>query len=62
MFLNEVCSGERYDRKKNRFPSLQPAFLFQRLRIHTSHLAEKSSLENPIYYPKRHFGLSVGMT
>ena len=44
------------------FPSLQPAFLFQRLRIHTSHLAEKSSLENPIYYPKRHFGLSVGMT
>ena len=48
--------------KKLRFPSLQPAFLFQRLRIHTSHLAEKSSLENPIYYPKRHFLLSAGMT
>ena len=47
--------------KKLRFPSLQPAFLFQRLRIHTSHRA-KSSLENPIYYPKRHVVLSPGMT
>ena len=66
--MNNACSWTRdvLDKymigKKLRFPSLQPAFLFQRLRIHTSHLAEKSSLENLIYYPKRHFVLSAGMT